>query len=551
MRRSSRPARLAVALLLVAGCQLDSGPEPTSVVPDHGPADAPVRVVIRGRGLEPAVTTDFTHAGEARLDARFTLQLGATALRDVQLRPDGALEALVPPGLAPGAHDLTIVRPDGRRGTLGAAYRALTPGAGDDVVAAFHVEVPAEATAGTPFAVTITALDAQGALAADFGGAVELADRTGTVVPGRPGLFDRGRWSGAVEVRSPSPADVLTARVPGGASGDSASFAVRAAPATALVFATPPLQVVAGACSGAVTLALLDRFGQPTAASAPLALTLEVPPGLALFADAACDVPLSGPALQPFELSLGFHLRATTAGPFTLGAKAAGLGGATFTGEVLPASAAKLVLLAPGNAVAGECTPAAVEVQDSLGNATRALDLAITIDATPRAGLALFEDAGCAVQLTAARPGTDGRAWFAFVGSVAWPVTLTAEAPGLPPVAQAVTVAPAAVNRISFASPPRTAQAGRCSPALTLLAQDLFGNAARPSQPIALTLAVAPAGPVFFADPACSTALGAAALAPGSGTLDFYLLAPATGRFTVDASAPPLGGGAQDVEVLP
>ena len=60
MRRSTSIVRLATALLLIAGCRIDRGPEPTAVVPDHGPADAPVRVVIRGRGLEPAVATDFT-----------------------------------------------------------------------------------------------------------------------------------------------------------------------------------------------------------------------------------------------------------------------------------------------------------------------------------------------------------------------------------------------------------------------------------------------------------------------------------------------------------
>ena len=119
----------------------------------------------------------------------------------------------MPAGLPPGAHDLTVVRPDGCRGSLVAAYRALVPGGGDDVVSAFRVEVPAEATAGTSLAITITALDAQGGLAADFGGAVELSDRTGTVVPRRAGLFERGHWSGSVEVRAPSLADVLTARV--------------------------------------------------------------------------------------------------------------------------------------------------------------------------------------------------------------------------------------------------------------------------------------------------------------------------------------------------
>ncbi|HEX7488006.1 MAG TPA: hypothetical protein VF341_03825 [Anaeromyxobacteraceae bacterium] len=550
MRRSPHLARLGAALLLVAGCQLDRGPQPTAVVPDHGPADAPVRVVIRGSGLDPAVTTDFAHADEARLDARFTVRLGTTPLHDVQLRPDGALEAIVPAGLAPGAHDLTVVRPDGCRGSLVAAYRALAPGGGDDVVSGFRVDVPGAATAGSSFEVTITALDAQGNPAVDFGGAVELADRAGTVVPLRAGLFDRGRWTGAVEVRAPSPADVLSARVPGGASGDSTSFEVRPAPATALAFATPRLQVAAGACSEAVTLALLDRFGQPTAASAPLPLALEAPPGLALFADAACAVPLTQ-TLQPFDLALTFRLRATTAGPFTLHATATGLTGASFTGEVLPAAAAKLVLLAPTSAVAGGCTAGAVEVQDAWGNATRALDLPIALDAAPRAGLALFADAGCGIPLTATRPGTDGRAAFAFVGTVAWPVTLTAEAPGLPPAAQEVTFGPDVVARVSFASPPRTAKAGGCSSALTLLARDRFGNSVTPSLPIALALSVTPAGPVVFADPDCRTPLASAALTPTGGTLDFYLLAPGSGTYHLDASAPPLGGDAQDLEVVP
>ncbi len=550
MRRFALPARLAAALVLVAGCRIDSGPEPTAVVPDHGPAGAPVRVVIRGRGLDPAVTTDFTQADDARLDARFTLQLGETDLRDVQLRPDGALEAIVPKGLAPGAYDLTVVRPDGRRGTLVAAYRALAPGAGDDAASAFRVEVLGEATAGTSFEVTVTALDAQGAAAADFGGAVELADRTGTVVPRRAGLFDRGRWSGSVEVRAPAPADVLTARVPGGASGDSASFPVRPAPATALAFATPSVQVTAGSCSAPVRLALLDRFGQPTAASVSLAIALEVPPGLALFADAACKVPLVA-ALQPFDLALTFHLRATAAGPFTLGATGGGLTGASFTGDVLPAAPAKLVLLAPATAVAGQCTAATVEVQDVYGNATRALDLPISIDAAPAAGLALYSGADCGGMLTAAHPGTDGRATFSFRGTVAWPVTLTAQAAGLPLVTQEVAVAPDAVARVSFVSPPRTAKAGSCSASLTLLAQDGFGNPARPSVPTALTLSVTPAGPAAFADPDCQTPLGAAALAPVSGTLDFYLLEPvASGTYDVDASASQLVGDSQ-VLVVP
>jgi hypothetical protein len=306
--------------------------------------------------------------------------------------------------------------------------------------------------------------------------------------------------------------------------------------------------VTAGSCSAPLALALLDRFGQPTAASAPLAIALGVSPGLALFADATCEVPLVA-ALQPFDLALTFHLRATAAGPFTIGATAGGLTGASFTGEVLPAAAAKLVLLAPATAVAGQCTAAAVEVQDVYGNAARALDLPISIDSAPAAGFALFAVAGCMVPLTAAHPGTDGRASFAFKGTVAWPVTLTAQAPGLPLVTQQVAVAPGAMARVSFVSPPRTAKAGSCSASLTLLAQDGFGNPARPSVPTALTLSVTPAGPAAFADPDCQTPLGAAALAPVSGTLDFYLLAPVSGTYDVDASASQLVGDSQALVV--
>jgi hypothetical protein len=542
-----RAARVLAAVALLGGCRAE-GPEPTAVVPDHGPADAPVRVIVRGRGLEPAVATDFTHADDGRLDGRFALRLGETALRDVELRPDGALEALVPAGLGPGAYDLTVVRPDGREGSLGAAYRALAPGPGDDVVSALRVEVPEEVTAGTPFQVSVTALDARGDPALDFGGRVELTDRTHAVVPARAELFARGHWSGAVEVRASSAADVLVATVSGGASGSSVAFVVRPAPATALAFVTPPLVATAGSCSGPVVLALLDRFQEPTAASAPLALALDLPTGMSAFADDGCEVPLTT-TLAPFDHVLLFHLRATSVGPFTVVASGGGLTGASFTGEVVPAAAAKLVLDAPVPTVAGICTPAAVLVQDAFGNATPAVDLPVGVDAVPRGGVALFAGASCDRPLAAVRPGTDGRAAFSFIETVAWPLTLTAAAPGLPPsIPHEVVVAPNVAVQVSFVSPPRTAKALRCSPALTILARDAFGNAA----PVAVTLTVsgAPAA-TFFADAECRSALGDAPLALANGTLDVYLLAPAGGTYDVGVSAPPLSEATQQVEVAP
>ena len=197
--------RRTALLALVAGlaCETGVGPRPTAIAPDHGPDDVPVRVIIRGSAFQPRVETDFDHAGSSSVDARFTARLGSVFLRDVELAPDGTLAATVPAGLAVGVHDLTVARPDGREGSLGAAYRVLAPGELGAVVASYRVELTGKPPfqAFQPLAVTITALDARGDVATDFGGAVGLEDGTGTVVPARAGLFERGCWTGTVEIR--------------------------------------------------------------------------------------------------------------------------------------------------------------------------------------------------------------------------------------------------------------------------------------------------------------------------------------------------------------
>ncbi|MFL5260820.1 MAG: hypothetical protein ACJ79L_00225 [Anaeromyxobacteraceae bacterium] len=548
MTRRRPAAPLAAALLVLLGACRGDGPEPTAVEPDHGPGGAPVRVVVRGRRFDPAVATDFTHPEDGRLDGRFALHLGDTALREVLLRPDGALEAIVPAGLAPGAHDLSVVRPDGQKGSLGAAYRVISSAPGDDAVAGFRLEVPDEVVAGTPFEVTLVALDAQGAPALGFGGAAEVSDRTGSAVPLRAGLFAGGRWTGAVEVRTAREEDVLVARV-GDASGTSARFTVRPVPALSIAFATARPVVTAGSCAGPVVLALLDRFGEPTAALATAPVGLDLPAGMAAFADDACAAPFA-PAIAPFQPAHTFFLRQTAVGPFTLGATVDGLGTATLDGEVVPAGPARLVLEAPSGAVAGGCTVASVLVQDAFGNSVPALDLPIAIGATPPGGFEL-RDPGCAARLDAARPGADGRATFAFLETVAWPVTLTASAEGVAPVSRVIAVAPDAASRLAFVSPPPAATAGRCSPPLTVAAVDRFGNAAALEDAVALALAIAPAGAALFADAACSRPVASAAIEAGRASIDLYLRAPAAGAYRVNVTAPGLDAGAQDVEVAP
>ena len=69
-----------LALAAALACEAAVGPRPVAIAPDHGPADVPVRVTIRGSAVQLHVVTDFDHAGSSSVDARFTAP-SATSIR--------------------------------------------------------------------------------------------------------------------------------------------------------------------------------------------------------------------------------------------------------------------------------------------------------------------------------------------------------------------------------------------------------------------------------------------------------------------------------------
>ena len=71
-----------------------------------------------------------------------------------------------------------------------------------------------------------------------------------------------------MEVRLPHGADAITVADGTGHLGTSSDFAVLPAPAARVVFSSPPVDAIAGACAGPVTVALEDRYGAPTFAAA-------------------------------------------------------------------------------------------------------------------------------------------------------------------------------------------------------------------------------------------------------------------------------------------
>lgn len=555
-------AAAAASLLLAAGCggAPTSSPQPTSVTPDRGLVSLPAAVVIAGRDFAANVTTDFTHGDPSTLDARFQAFLGATPLLDVRLHADGTLSATVPAGLQAGLHDLTVVDPVGRSGTLPGAYRGLSAADVAGLVASYRFDAIGPQQAWSPFTVTITAIDAAGGAVADFNGAVALSDLTATAVPGSPARFRSGVWTGAVEVRAPHAADVLAVVDALGKRGTSAPFPVAPTPAAALRFSTPARSAVAGQCSGPgqpLTVELADAFGLPTVAAGAIALAPTLDPGLELFADAACTVPAASPAFPAGSGSLTLWFRSTRAGSATVTLSATSLGGASQVETIAAGTPARIAFVTPPRTVvAGSCSPAStLEVRDAWDNPALGSATTLALTASPSAGFGFFSDSACTVAAaTIATATATARADLWFRGTVAQPVTVSASGAGLAAASQLETVTSGAADRLAFTTAARTATAGGCSGVVTVELRDPLGNVGAATASVPLGLLGAPAaGTTFYADPGCTIPLAAGepAIVPGGSGASFHFAATAAGTLRVTVSATGLTSASQDETIVP
>ena len=422
-----RLVQMGLALSLAAaaaGCPDTSpgAPRPLSITPDRGPASQPVAIVIRGSGFAAGVATDFADGGGIAVDARFAAYLSGVPLQDVRLQSDGSLRATVPPGLSLGTHDLRVVAPSGREGSLAGAWQAL---AGPDtaaLVASYRVDPIGPQRAWAPFRVTVTALDAAGAPVTAFNGAVSLTDLTATAVPPSLALFANGAWSGEVEVRGAHAADVLRVEDPLGHAGASAPFPVAPTPAAALRITTPPRVVTAGECSGAsrpLTLALFDAFGAPTQAAADVPISALLTPSgpIEFFSDDACGRPIPQPTFAAGQQTATAWFRATRAGMATLQLSAAALPPASQLltvygiGELPVRSPPTAVLTAtpavaaPGQAVTLDATGSS-DYQTAAGALEARFDLVDAATGAPPSGWAGWSAWGPLGSMTFTFPAT-------------------------------------------------------------------------------------------------------------------------------------------------
>jgi hypothetical protein len=549
-------AAAAAAAALAAGCvdRRTGEPRPTSIEPANGPPDVAVAVVIRGESFAPRVTTNFQAAGRSEIDSRYTAALGSMALENVTLHEDGTLSAVVPVGSEVGRYDLTVTDPWGRSGTLADAYQVVAPSQLQDLVASYRIAPIPPQRVSDPFLITVTAVDAAGGTVTSFNRTVSLTDLTGTVVPSTVGSFAMGTWSGPVEVRVPHAANVLRVRDAAGKTGDSPPFAVQPREPAALAFTTGSATVRAGACSPEVAVALLDDLGQVATAAGPVQVTLGSSHlvRFQLFADTACTSPIATLTIPAGGSSAGFHFRAERAGPVSIRASAFGLAPGSQLHTVRPGPPAAFVVDSPPQVVnAGACSePLAFHLEDAFGNLAPAeAPLSASLTATPGAGFFFFSDAACAAASVSSASFEVGQSSAAmrFVGTAAGVVTVRIDGSGLAPASQDQTITPqGAATRLAFVTPPRTAQAGKCSELVSIQTQDSFGNPVPAAGDRIVTLADAPAGALaFFTDPACTAATGTVTVVDGTSTQALYFRGQIAQPVTITASSSGLSPASQ------
>ena len=548
-------AAAAVALACSKGS--DAGPRLRSIEPAQGAAGTAVTVRIEGEGLEPHVLTDYGDEGASLVDTRFQAWLGTSRLRDVRPTGDGSLSATVPEDLPAGTYELAVEDPGSARATLPAAFRVLAPSDAGALVASFRIDPVAGQVARTPFSITVTALDASGQVVTGFSGTAAISDRTGALVPASIGPFAWGVWTGPVEVRAPLAADALTVADGLGHGGTSNDFAVVPAPAARVVFTSPAVDTVAGACAGPVAVALEDLYGAPTAATAPVDVAV-AGAAVGVYADPACAVSASVATIPAGATSATVYVGSTLAAPFVLDATAAALAPDTQPGVVRPAAPGRLVFTTPPQAVAaGSCSAAAaVRAEDAYGNVSPApADTAVALSSTAAAGLTFHDAAGCAAAAVPAvtLPAGGSTATFWFRGTGAQAITVTAAGAGIAGAGtQGETILPTAPVALAFVTASQTVAAGSCSGAATVEARDAFGNAAPVPAGALVALASAPAAPfTFHLDPACADApVAATVMAPGASQASFRFRATATGLYDVSATGGGLPGVATQAETI-
>jgi len=327
---------------------------------------------------------------------------------------------------------------------------------------------------------------------------------------------------------------------------------IRPLPPSQLAFATPPRTVAAGACSASLQVESRDTFGNASivAANTVVSLSTTATTTGAFYADTACSLaPVSSVTIPINGNSATFYYRDSRSGSPTVTASNLGLTSANQVVTVTPAPPDKLVFTSPAQTLtAGACSAITnIQVQDALNNASPVVAATTVALSSSSATTEFHSNPTCTAPITSVVvSASSAQASFYFRDPTAGTPTLRLQSAGLMDGTQQATINNASPTRLAFATPPRTAIAGGCSPVVTVQSRDNFGNAAALSSSATVSLSISSPTARLYSDSGCTTLLsGQVTIGAGTSSADFYFKDSATGMPQIDATSPPLSPASQ------
>jgi uncharacterized repeat protein (TIGR01451 family) len=418
--------------------------------------------------VNTSVTNGLTASPVVGNGSGLVTLLGPLASIDATLADPNGL-VFTPAGGFAGTATLTLVSNDlgtnGRDGPLSSTSTETISVIG--VLDHYTIAVPADALAGVPFNVTVTAKDHSGATINDFGGTVILTatDPKGSVPPtltlsAGTGTFSVTFDTAGIQTIVATDAATASLMVQG-------SVTIHAAAASQLVFTQQPTNTLPGApFLPPVSVAALDTFGNVATSDSSDVINVALDnntAGAKLTGTTSVKL-VNGVATFP-------NLQLSTAGTgFTLAASAAGLPAVLSSPFDVAAVAKFAVTTNPANlttATAGTAVSVMVKAVDAKGQVV-----------PNYGGTVHFSSSDPHAQLPADSTLTNGQATFTVTLKTAGARTISVADLGKPSItgalAKPITVTPAAVDGLTVSSSATTA-AGQ-QEMVTVSAVDAFGN---------------------------------------------------------------------------
>lgn len=319
-------------------------------------------------------------------------------------------------------------------------------------------------------------------------------------------------------------------------------FDVVAAGPTQISISSPAQTVIAGQCSGASTVTLLDPFGNPANASGNLGINL-TGTNMTFYSDAGCTSPLSGSELIIADgtSSGNFYFIPTLSGAINISADrtvAPVLTGATQSQTVQPGVGSQLGFGNPvrNNITAGVCAGSGkaleIEVQDQFGNrTTNSTGASLTIQTSGLGAFTrIYSDSSCLTEIS--KNGSNYEFSIAnnaqgvsvyVKDSEAHTLSFSVVASEQPwNSSQNVTIVPGVASKLAYISPAQTGVvAGTCSAAVSIQSQDANGNPSVVSSDKTVTLS-SDASVVYYSDSGCSSPISNIQILNGTHSATFY-----------------------------